>query len=160
MLESLKIELEEAAFLVAKDADPKDIHAKIVNCLAMLNQIENGATVGSRTQGEIQASEVNKVSRRLKMWVKRQNQYNSKILNAYLDIRRAGNVHITESDIDSKLGPNTWFASNISQMKSIADKNHGKVFHQVGDYLEIWEPVKKAVTEYESNVYRLHNNNL
>ena len=57
-----------------------------------------------------------------------------------------------EADIKDKLGQNTWFSSNFAQMKSISDKNHGKVFHQIGKIIEIWEPVAQAVNAYESNV--------
>ena len=154
MFEQLRSELEEAAFLVVKDADEKVIHSKIVKCLVILSQIENGESTEHRTPEEVEVSEINKVSRRLKMWAKRQNQYNSKILNAFLALRREGKTKISEADLEGKLGPNTWFSANYSQMKSFADKNHGKVFQQSGEFIEIWRPISQAVNEYESKVFK------
>lgn len=153
MFEQLRSELEETAFLVAGKAGEKVIHSKILNCLVILSQLERGEATDHRTQAEIEVSEVNKVSRRLRMWAKRQNQYNSKILNAFLALKRKGHSKITEADLDAEIGPNTWFASNFAQMKSIADKNHGKVFQQTGEFIEIWQPVSKAVKAYESIIF-------
>lgn len=153
MLEQLRTELEEAAFLVVKEAGQKKIHSKIVNCLVILSRIESGDSNKALPPKDAEVAEINKVSRKLKRWANHQDQYNSKILNAYLELRRSGEKEITEDALNAELGPNTWFTSNFSQMKSIADKNHGKVFHQVGELIEIWTPVVSAVREYEKKVF-------
>ena len=44
-----------------------------------------------------------------------------------------------EADIGSA------FITNYNQMKIIAEKNHGKVFEQVGDRVYLWENVKDIV---------------
>jgi hypothetical protein len=154
MLNLLKSELQEAAFMLVDDASRKEIHAKIVNCLVVLEQFEQSECLGSET--EVELSEVNKVSRKLKRWARpeRQNQYNSRILNAFLELKRTKKEPITESDIDNHLGENAWFATNFDQMKSISDKNHGKVFEVNGQQVTIWLPVEAAVREYEAQLFK------
>jgi len=56
---------------------------------------------------------------------------------------------ITESDTDNHLGENSWFSTNFDQMKSISDKNHGKIFEVNGQHVTVWPPVETAVREYE-----------
>ena len=152
MLNLLKSELEEAAFMLVDDASRKEVHAKIVNCLVVLKQCEqsNGFVSGT----EVEVSEVNKVSRKLKRWAtpERQKQYNSRILNAFLDLKHTKKEPITESDIDNYLGNSSWFSTNFDQMKSISDKNHGKVFEVNGQNVTIWAPVESAVKEYAAQV--------
>lgn len=154
-LESLKSEIEDAAFMLIDDASRKEIHAKLVNCLVILNQITGNKKQLDSTGSAFDKAEVAKVARRLRMWAKpeRQGQYNSRILNAYLELRRSGHAKITEDDLSNKLGPSTWFLPNFTQMKAIADRNHGKVFDADGPFLTVWEPVKPLVTEYEKTVY-------
>ena len=50
-----------------------------------------------------------------------------------------------EADIGSA------FITNYNQMKIIAEKNHGKVFEQVGDRVYLWENVKDVEYANQSN---------
>jgi hypothetical protein len=97
--------------------------------------------------------EVRKVNRRLKFWAKRQDQINSKILNAFLKLKRSGLTTIKEVDLKNELPEEKTFDINFSQMKSIAEKNHGKVFEQYGENISIWSPVAKSIDEYEKIVF-------
>lgn len=191
MLDFLKNEIEEAAFMLVDDVSRKEIHSKLINCLVILGKLESDIKqLGSLNenikiaQSEVIQSaytlgqnmtsphiwpikeqrseqltnyqitkEVNKVSRRLKLWVKRQDQFNAQILNAFLDLKRTGQKNITEEDINSKLGSKTWFWPNFVQMKTIADRNHGKIFDVTGHYVEIWMEIEPIVKEYEKAVF-------
>jgi hypothetical protein len=44
-------------------------------------------------------------------------------------------------------------------MKAIAERNHGKVFEVTGQFVDVWEPVKEFVKEYERTVFgeAVHN---
>lgn len=154
MYDQLKAELEEAAFMLVDDARRHEIHSKLVNCLVILDKWKDNDSEIDRSSND-EAQEIKKVSRRLKLWAKsnRQSQYNSKILNAYLELRRSGKTKISEEDIKSKLGLNTWFSHNFLQMKIIADRNHGKVFEVKGEYVNIWKPVEAVVNNYEKQVF-------
>ena len=39
------------------------------------------------------------------------------------------------------------FEGNFNQMKNFGEKNHGKVFDQIGNNIKLWEPVRSFVTE-------------
>lgn len=98
--------------------------------------------------------EIKKVKRRLQLWARpeRQNNINSRILNAFLELKTTGNGCITREDIQTKLPDMEKFESNFNQMKIIAENNHGKIFEQQGDCIEIWGPVRKFVDKYEKDI--------
>lgn len=152
MFDTLKAEIETTAYMVASNEPRDKIHAKLLNCLVLLNKLEQPESLTKTKPDETQ--EITKVARRLKMWSKseRQSQYNSQILNAYLVLSDNGKVEVTEQQIENYLGNPTWFPSNFTQMKTIAEKNHGKLFDVTGDKVSIWTPVKRYVDEYRKSV--------
>ncbi|MBD9357987.1 hypothetical protein [Methylomonas albis] len=154
-LVKLKGHLESAAFMVSKGALEKEAHSEIVQSLVILSEIEgmlaNPMEVEVYKKSDMR--EINKVNRRLKLWAKRQNQINSKILNAFLKLERSGVTTITETDIRNELPEEKSFESNFVQMKIIAEKNHGKIFEQYGDNIALWNPVIAGVREYENLVF-------
>ena len=154
-LSQLKKKLESVAFMVSKGGLEKEAHAKIVQSLVVVSELE---AILSRkpvkdASAEIDVQEINKVSRRLKLWAKRQHQENSKILNAYLKLKQSGATKITEKELKKEIPDNSQFESNFLQMKIIAEKNHGKIFEQYGEYIEIWKPVASHIHEYEKVVF-------
>jgi hypothetical protein len=153
MISKLRNEIEEAAFMLANNENKKEIHSKLVKCLVLIDKLDSDSE-NALSKDDI-TIEINKVIRRLKMWAKpeRQSQFNSKILNAYLEIKRSGIQNITEQNINDHLGLNTWFLANFNQMKIIGDRNHGKIFDVDGNYVKIWEPIKLAVNNYENIIF-------
>lgn len=154
-LTQLKERLESAAFLVSKGGLEKEAHSKIVQSLVVLSEIE-GVLVKPKTTIAPEKSnipETNKVKRRLKLWAKRPDQINSKILNAFLKLERSGASTITEDDLRKELPEEKSFESNFAQMKIIAEKNHGKVFEQYGENISLWSPVVADIREYEKIVF-------
>ena len=159
-LDSLKEHLESAAFLVSRGEAEKEAHSEIVRSLIIVSELKSMMSEQSfeplhkpvsRRPTDIE--EVRKVNRRLKLWAGRQYQINSKILNAFLKLKRSGLTTVTETDLRNALPEERSFDSNFAQMKIIAPNNHGKVFEQYGDNISIWDPVVRAVNEYENIVF-------
>jgi hypothetical protein len=160
----LKDKLESTAFLVSKNGSEKQVHSEIVQSLVILSEVLQFITMGNNRQDKTiyshnkkkysvsdatNSKEINKVSNRLGLWAKRQNQLNSRILNAFLKLERSGVSVITESALRNELPEVSTFESNFAQMKVIAENNHGKVFEQYGDEVTLWEPIIPYVREYE-----------
>lgn len=159
-LDSLKEHLESAAFLVSRGESEREAHAEIVQSLIIVSELKRMLNNHSAeplhkpiSRKPTDVEEVRKVNRRLKLWARRQNQINSKILNAFLKLKRSGLNTITEAHLKNELPEEKSFDSNFAQMKIIAPNNHGKVFEQYGDQISIWEPVVAAVNEYEKIVF-------
>jgi len=152
-LTELKNKLESIAFLVSKAGTAEVVHAKVVQGLVLVAELQHLQKPSSETIENIDEQEIGKVISRLKLWSKRPHQINSRILNAYLQIKRSGKKAITESDLMRELPDDIPFVSNFLQMKISAKKNHGKIFEQYGEYIEIWKPVLPYVCEYEEIVF-------
>jgi len=154
-LSLLKSRLESAAFMVGKGGSEKEAHSEIIQSLILVSEIESYLIAPKKTNSSSgsERHEANKVRRRLKLWSGRQNQINSKILNAYLNLQRAGASVITEQDIRNELPGEQSFYTNFTQMKIIAERNHGKIFDQHGEQVTIWKPISADVAEYEKIVF-------
>jgi hypothetical protein len=155
-LDQLQDRLENAAFL-ASQGSAKEAHSEIFRCTTALSEIRQlCSAIGTRPQvvsnsetglnDDLYSSEVRKVSSRLRKWAVRQDQINSRILNAFLHLEKLGTV--TESMLRRECsGLN--FGSNFAQMKIIAAGNHGKIFDHRGDVVTLWPPIIPYVREYE-----------
>ncbi len=153
----LQEKLESAAFLVSKGGAEKEAHTEIIQGLVLLSKLKASCTqLGRANTTETSANgnnqEVAKVRNRLRLWAKRQNQINAKILNAFLKLEKKLPLGVTEQDLKNELSDIASFDSNFSQMKIIADRNHGKVFDQFGDTVTLWKPVIGHVREYQKVV--------
>lgn len=147
----LKENLELTAFLVSKGVSEKEAHSKIIQSLILISELEE--TMSKETDSNTTFHEVNKVNSRLKLWAKRQHQANAKILNAFIELKQAGVKPVTERILENKVPNEIDFPSHFAQMKIIAQKNHGKIFEQYGENIEIWEPVVSHINEYEKVVF-------
>jgi len=175
LLSELKDTLKKAAFLVVSNAEPQEAHALLVEALVIVSRLEDRehepspppkaadeATVsavdvaaskcGNLSLAEV--SEVKKVRNRLRLWSRRPQQINARILTAFLNLRRSGMTQITEQSLRSELPSDLPFDSNYAQMKIIADRNHGKVFETNGDQVSIWAPVEADVREFERQTFK------
>lgn len=155
-LSELRNTLETLAFLVTQEGTAREAHAEIVKSLVLLSEIETGYPDSKEpiASAEAVSAEVNKVGRRLRLWAKRPDQINSKILTAFLRLKRAGAESVTESDLRNKLPEETSFDSNFAQMKIIAERNHGKIFEQYGDTITLWKPIIPAVRKFEKSIFQ------
>ena len=97
-------------------------------------------------------NEVNRVASRLTLWANNPHQINSRILNAYLTLKRSGERQITVGMLKVEYGEAN-FNTNFVQMRNIAANNHGKVFELSGELVEIWQPVAGLISQYEVSVF-------
>lgn len=173
-LGQLKSTLEEAAFLVSTAASPKETHAVIVKALVLLSRLEDikcdqeqrgqqSMTLGSSTTANFRDhdsrpqsddEEARKVRNRLRLWCDRPQQINTRILMAYLELKRSGVTTITEPRLRATLPSDFPFDSNFAQMKIIAERNHGKIFETHSGQVTIWPPVETYVRDFESQVFK------
>ena len=146
--------LSDLLLLVSQGAELKHVHTKIIKSLVIVEKLKSPSEpVSEGTPNEqLKVSEIRKVQRRLKLWARRPNQINHKILVAYLDLARSGKTDITESDLKKHMDYHGSFESNFVQMKNFSEKNHGKVFEQIGHKVKIWPPIEKYVHEFEQEV--------
>ena len=100
--------------------------------------------------------EKEKVKNKLELWAKpkRQENINARILNVFLKLKQSGNECVTEKDIQKQLPDISTFESNFNQMKTIAERNHGKIFEETNGYIEIWEHVRLFVSKYEQEIFK------
>ena len=97
--------------------------------------------------------EVDKVKRKVPKWFNNLQQINTQILKSYLLLQQETDVvtvnllaNVCEGEgVEAKT-----FRDHYPQMKSIAEKNHAKVFDENGGFITLWEPVSKFILrEYE-----------
>lgn len=161
-ISELKNKLESAAFLVSKEGAAKEAHTELIQSLIIISELESIYEAPKNVSSQITPTkkdsiEINKVSRKLKLWAKRPKQINSKILNAFLKLERSGASVITENNLKDELLDEKTFESNFAQMKIIAEKNHGKVFEQYGENIVLWPPVVSNIREYEKVVFNMES---
>ena len=155
--------LKQAAFLIGQQADPEAIHDKIISALLIIGELKN-LSRDSHPNSEqnlpnSEAAEAAKVKRRLKLWARRPDQINHQILRAFLYLHSKGHNKITAQDLYEHVQNKASFKTNLIQMKTIAEKNHGKVFEQVGDTLMIWPPVESDVLAFWDKINELYSDN-
>jgi hypothetical protein len=127
----------------------------VLEGLEILSDIEKSIKTENTKENQYnqnENNEIKKVQRKLKLWAKseRQGQINARILNAFLELKQTKDDCITLNDLQNKL-PGNNIQINLQQMTSIAQQNHGKIFEQNANCIEIWEPVRLFVSEYEKN---------
>lgn len=128
-----------------------NIQRHLVNALMDLGQLRNSLpkTVEAHQNTNIEAEEVRKVSRKIRnKWSKNPNQKNTLILSAFLRLKNQGVEKITFEMIEQEIGLGTGFYPSFQQMKTISEKNNGKVFETFGEFIEIWPPVKNIIDSF------------
>jgi len=118
------------------------------------NKITKSTTKTTSEDDDLIKTEINKIRRRLPNWAIRQDNINAKILTLYLKLKDEGGRQITEQMLMERYDDQSEFYRNFPQMKTIAPKNHGKVFNVQNGVIEIWEPIKQIVHEYKEMVFK------
>lgn len=134
-------ELEELLFSILTDSKKlsdkyEDNKTKVKN-----------TTSPERTKDE----EIQRVKKKIPSWFSKPNQYNHKILVAYLKLSNKNETPVSLIDLERESGLNNShkFNSNFNQMKIISYKNHGKVFTEENGIVTLWDPVTDFIlTEY------------
>lgn len=175
IIAKLKDNLESVAFLVSKGESEREAHAKIIDSLVILSQIENhikelghrnplsdqavaypqshpqNVKTNSNNKNSETDIEIKKVRRRLPRWFKNPSQYNSTILFSFLELS-AQYPQVTVQMLRNKCHLMNDFDGNYNQMKNFGEKNHGKVFEENDGYVTLWEPVKEYILELHQKV--------
>ena len=86
-----------------------------------------------------------KVQNRLPNWFKKKDQYNSRILYAFLRLYDINEI-VSYEELKNEAHFNT-FKSNFDQMKNFGEKNHGKIFEQIDSNVYLWDYVKELVLD-------------
>jgi len=88
--------------------------------------------------------EIKKVKRKIYNWFRNTQQYNSRILYAFIKLHKKNNGVVTYNDLKKESGLET-FKSNYDQMRIFGSKNHGKIFEQKDENVYFWEKVESIV---------------
>lgn len=139
------------------EIEDDDSEPEIDNLInSLLNDYKNETITNKRSFTNLQQynressdlyiqKEVDKVTSRLPKWFNNTGQYNSKVLYAFLRLYDPSIGYVSYTSLRNEADIGNAFTTNYNQMKIIAEKNHGKVFEQVGDRVYLWENVKDIV---------------
>lgn len=123
----------------------------MINTKLLLNELENIKLKKKsyKRNEQTEALEVEKVKRKLPLWLKKQNQYNYKILNTFMNLSNNNNHTISTRllEMHCNLDPKV-FLSNYNILKTISEKNHGKVFSENNGQVSLWKPVEEIIVKY------------
>ncbi len=118
----------------------------------LLNQLEQSKikrVVKPRNTNISESSvtnEIQRVERRVPLWMNRPTQHNSIILNTYMQLSNNNQTPISVSLLEKHSNTDK-FMTNYNQMKIIADKNHAKVFEEDNGSVQLWEPVSEFIVK-------------
>jgi hypothetical protein len=103
--------------------------------------------------------EILKVQKRVPRWFKNPNQINTKILLAYMELL-GDNNSVSYYKLETSCRSLETFKKNYIQMKSFGERNHAKVFTEIGSRITLWEPTREYVKkEYMNFIKRRSNTN-
>ena len=135
----------------------KIMEDKLLTILAdiryLQNEIENNKYIKKRKKKidiEKVNNEVEKVKRKVPLWLEKTNQLNYKILKTFMNLSNNNShyVNITTLESHSKIEDPKKFLSNYNLLKTISEKNHAKVFQEKNGQVTLWEPVSEIVIKY------------
>ena len=118
----------------------------------LLKQLENSKIKrvvkprNTTTSESSVTNEIQRVERRVPLWMSRPTQHNSIILNTYMQLSNNNQTPISVSLLE-KHSSTDKFTTNYNQMKIIADKNHAKVFEESDGIVRLWEPVAEFIVK-------------
>lgn len=112
-----------------------------------MSNIPESADLSTNPSDILEQTEINKVRNRLQKWFSNTWQYNSKILYAFLSLYEESVGYVSYEMLRNVANIGSAFTTNYNQMKIIAEKNHGKVFEQIGYKVYLWDKVKDIVLE-------------
>lgn len=90
--------------------------------------------------------EILKVKKRVPGWFKKPSQINTKILLAFMELL-GDNNSVSYHKLETACRSLRTFKSNYNQMKIIGERNHAKVFTEIGSRITLWEPSREFVNK-------------
>jgi len=97
--------------------------------------------------------EISKVKRKVPKWMKKTHQYNYLILKAFMDLSDNNTYRVGVDELEKHVDIGQVFLANYNNLKTISEKNHGKIFDEIDREVELWEHVAEFIEgvfeEYE-----------
>ena len=94
-----------------------------------------------------ESDEIQRIKRRVPLWLTRQHQYNYKILSTFMKLSENNKFSIDTSLLEKHSGINdiVKFTSHFNQMKSSSPKSHGKIFIENNKQIKLWKPIEDFI---------------
>jgi len=101
--------------------------------------------------------EIAKVKRKVPKWMKKTHQYNYQILKAFMELSDNNAERVEVDTLEKYVDIGQAFLANYNNLKTISEKNHGKVFEEIDREVELWEPVAEFIEKIFSQQETKHN---
>jgi len=92
-------------------------------------------------------AEIAKVKRKIPKWMKKTHQYNYLILKAFMDLSNYNENRVPVDELEEYVNIGKAFLANYNNLKTISEKNHGKVFDEIDRQVVLWEPVAEFIVK-------------
>ena len=154
ILEDAKIAYKES-IIISNEALEERLLSIIGNTKSLLNELQKtnknyAPQIKNETEMELNAIE--KVKKRVPLWLTRPHQKNYKILTTYMSLSENDNYSVLLPLLEKNSGLDSReFTSHYNQMKSFAEKAHGKIFEEEGKQVKLWEPVANFIVNLFQN---------
>ncbi len=159
ILEDAKIAYKESV-LINNDTLEEQLLSIIGNAKLLLHELQKTIytpAVKEVNEAEVQSNAIAKVKKRVPLWLTRPHQKNYKILVTYMELSENDSYPILLSLLENNSGLDSReFISHYNQMKSFADKAHGKIFEEENRQVRLWKPV----SEFIVNLFQENNLNI
>jgi hypothetical protein len=116
---------------------------KLLQVIIDLSTIDNHLLVN--TKSEVNEDEIKKVKRKVPKWMTKTHQYNYQILKAYMDLSDNNLIPVKVVNLENYVDIGKVFLGHYNGMKTISEKNHGKVFNEIDRKVKLWEPVAEFI---------------
>jgi len=150
IMEDAKIAYRQSIIIEDKIIEDQALSI-IANAKFILNELENNKMYNkkdfAKNKSEIEIDEINKVKRKVPLWLNKPNQYNYKILSTFMKLSNNNKYPISVSLLEkhSKIEDSKKFISHYNQMKIISERNHAKVFQEESGQVTLWKPIEGFV---------------
>jgi hypothetical protein len=150
ILEDAKIAYKES-IIISNETLEERLLSIIGNTKLLLNELQNSnkkVNPQIKDETKIKLNAIEKVKKRVPLWLRRPHQRNYKILVTYMALSENNRHSILLSLLEKNSGLDSKeFTSHYNQMKSFAEKAHGKVFEEENGQVKLWKPIADFVVE-------------
>ena len=101
--------------------------------------------------------EISKVKRKVPKWMKKTHQYNYLILKEFMDLSDNNTHRVGVDELEKHVDIGQAFLANFNNLKTISEKNHGKIFDEIDREVELWKPVAEFIEEVFLEEDNRHN---
>jgi len=148
ILEDAKIAYKES-IVIGNDKLEERLLSIIGNSKSLLNELQKnskGDTPKIKNETEIELIAIEKIKKRVPLWLTRPHQKNYKILATYMNLSENNSYPILLPFLEKNSGlESREFTSHYNQMKSFAEKAHGKIFEEDAGKIKLWEPIASFI---------------